>query len=217
MNHILVVEDEEAISNLIRINLCEEGYECTCAFDGKTAADFLEENNYDLVLLDIMLPEINGYELMEYIRPLKIPVIFITAKASVEDRIKGLKSGGDDYITKPFQVGELLARVEAVLRRTGKADQIYKVFDVEIDTVSHEVKKDGIAIDLTMKEFNLLLEMIQNKNVALRRSNLYERVWDEPFLGDTRTLDTHIQRLRKKLGWESHIKTVFGVGYKLEV
>lgn len=168
------------------------------------------------MLLDIMLPEIDGYELLEYIKPLGMPVIFITAKGAVQDRIKGLKLGADDYIVKPFQIGELLARVEAVLRRYGKINRKLTFADVEIDTVSRTVNKAGKTIDLTVKEFDLLVELVQNKNVALYRDRLYEKVWGVEFFGDTRTLDSHIQRLRKKLGWEKYIKTVFRIGYRLE-
>lgn len=217
MFRILIVEDEKPISNLIFINLKAQGYDCACAYDGLAAADIMAETDFDLVLLDIMLPEIDGYELLEYAKSLETPVIFITAKAALEDRIKGLRLGADDYIVKPFQIGELIARVEAVLRRTGKSGSVLKVYDVEINTVSRTVKKNGAPIDLTVKEFDLLTELVFNKNVALYRDRLYEKVWDEPFTGETRTLDSHIQRLRKKLGWEDRIKTVFRIGYRLEV
>jgi two-component system alkaline phosphatase synthesis response regulator PhoP len=217
MLRVLIVEDERAISNLMYVNLKAQGYNCTCAFDGKQAADLIEGNSYDLVLLDIMLPEIDGYELLEYIRPLGTPVIFITAKGTLGDRIKGLRLGADDYIVKPFQIGELLARVEALLRRAKKNAIEYSLFDVEINVNSRTVKKGGKIIDLTVKEFDLLIELIRNKNVALYRDRLYESVWNEPFTGETRTLDSHIQRLRKKLDWDEHIKTVFRIGYRLEV
>jgi DNA-binding response OmpR family regulator len=163
-----------------------------------------------------MLPEIDGYELLDYIKPLNIPVIFLTAKGTVSDRIYGLKAGADDYIVKPFQSGEVLARIEAVLRRYGKAGKQLSFADVTIDLDSRTVLQNGNPIELTVKEFDLLVVLIQNKNIAQYRDKLYERVWNEPFLGDTRTLDTHIQRLRKKLGWENHIKTVFRIGYRLE-
>ena len=217
MLRVLIVEDERAISNLMYVNLKAQGYNCTCAFDGKQAADLIEGNSYDLVLLDIMLPEIDGYELLEYIRPLGTPVIFITAKGTLGDRIKGLRLGADDYIVKPFQIGELLARVEALLRRAKKNAIEYSLFDVEINVNSRTVKKGGKIIDLTVKEFDLLIELIRNKNVALYRDRLYESVWNEPFTGETRTLDSHIQRLRKKLDWDEHFKTVFRIGYRLEV
>lgn len=217
MLKVLIVEDEKAISNLILINLKAEGYSCTCAYDGKEAADQIEKNNYDLILLDIMLPEIDGYELLEYIRPTETPVIFITAKGNLHDRVQGLRLGADDYIVKPFQISELTARVDALLRRMGKSVTQFSLFGVEINTESRIVTKDGISIDLTLKEFDLLVELIRNKNVALYRDRLYEKVWNEPFTGETRTLDSHIQRLRKKLDWDEHIKTVFRIGYRLEV
>lgn len=216
MQKILIVEDEEAIANLIKVNLEAEGYQCTCVFDGKEGADLIEEEVFDLILLDIMLPEIDGYELLEYVRPMGTPVIFLTAKGSVSDRIRGLKLGADDYITKPFQVGELTARVEAVLRRYGRANQKLAFADVEVDVISRTVTKAGMPVELTVKEFDLLVELMQNRNVALYRERIYEKVWGEAFMGDTRTLDSHIQRLRKKLNWENYIRTVFRVGYRLE-
>ncbi|GFI23222.1 sensory transduction protein regX3 [Lachnospiraceae bacterium] len=216
MKKILVIEDNEAIANLIHMNLIAEGYKCVCALDGKLGANYIENETFDLILLDIMLPEINGYELLEYIKPFDIPVIFLTAKSAVDDRIKGLKLGADDYITKPFQVGELIARVEAVLRRYGKSGKKMSLADVEIDLESRIVRKAGKFVTLTVKEYELLVVLMQNKNVALYRDRLYERVWGEELTGDTRTLDSHIQRLRKKLNWEDRIKTVFRVGYRLE-
>ena len=216
MQKILIVEDEEAIANLIKINLTVEGYQCTCAYDGKSGADHIEKEAYDLILLDITLPEIDGYELLEYIKPMGTPVIFLTAKGNVNDRIKGLRLGADDYIVKPFQVGELTARVEAVLRRYGKGSGKLFFADIEIDIASRTVNKAGRPVELTVKEFDLLVELVQNKNVALYRERLYEKVWGEVFMGDTRTLDSHIQRLRKKLNWEKYIRTVFRVGYRLE-
>lgn len=217
MLKILIVEDEQAISNLILMNLKAQGYSCTCALDGKQAADLMEAATFDLILLDIMLPEIDGYELLEYIRPTGTPVIFITAKGTMQHRIQGLRLGADDYIVKPFQVGELLARVEALLRRTGKSVTEYRLLGVQINTKARTVKRNEQLIDLTAKEFDLLIELVRNKNIALYRETLYENVWHEPFTGETRTLDSHIQRLRRKLDWGSHIKTVFRIGYRLEV
>ena len=216
MLNILIVEDEHAIANLIYTNLSDEGYRCTRAYDGKQGADLIEQEHFDLILLDIMLPEIDGYELLEYIRPLGIPVIFITAKVTVDDRIKGLRLGADDYLVKPFQIGELSARVEAVLRRYGKSEKEMKFADVLINTESRQVIQNEQVVDLTVKEFDLLVELVRNKNVALYRDRLYEKVWGEEFTGETRTIDSHIQRLRKKLGWDDRIKTVFRIGYRLE-
>lgn len=217
MHKILIVEDDEAIANLLYMDLSDEGYQCSIANDGKNAADMLEKNsNYDLILLDIMLPEIDGYDLLEYIKPTETPVIFLTAKGTVNDRIKGLKMGADDYIVKPFQSGEVLARMEAVLRRYGKSSKQISFADIKVDIESRKIFQNGKEIDLTVKEFDLLIELIRNKNIAQYRDKLYEKVWNEPYMGDTRTLDTHIQRLRKKLGWDEYIKTVFRIGYRLE-
>lgn len=217
MTSILIVEDDEAIANLLYMDLRDEGYRCTIASDGKMAADMLVDiAKYDLILLDIMLPEIDGYELLEYIKPTGTPVIFLTAKGTVNDRIKGLKLGADDYIVKPFQSGEVIARIEAVLRRYGKNDNLLVFNDVKVDLESRRVLQNGKEVEFTVKEFDLLVELIQNKNIAQYRERLYEKVWNEPYMGDTRTLDTHIQRLRKKLGWEHYIKTVFRIGYRLE-
>lgn len=217
MNEVLIVEDEKAISNLIEISLKQEGYRCTCAYDGQQAADLIERNSYDLILLDIMLPEIDGYELLEYIHPLGIPVICITAKSAVRDRIRGLKMGADDYLIKPFQIGELLARVEAVMRRYDKSSKELFVDDVCVDTEARIVWQRGKKVEMTVKEFDLLVVLIRNKNTALYRNRLYEMVLGREFTGETRTLDSHVQRLRKKLGWEDRIKTVFRIGYRLEV
>ncbi|MCI8507996.1 MAG: response regulator transcription factor [Lachnospiraceae bacterium] len=216
MIKILIVEDEEAISDLIRMNLVKAGYHCECAFDGVTAADILSQERFDLILLDIMLPGINGYELLDYIKVLDMPVIFITAMGELNDRVKGLKAGADDYITKPFEIVELLARVETVLRRYHKADDKISILDVEIDIPSRVVMKNGEQIMLTLKEFELLLLFVRNRNIALYRETIYENVWESSYLGDSRTVDLHVQRLRKKLEWEEVIKAVYKVGYRLE-
>lgn len=216
MIRILVVEDEQAISNLIAVNLRKAGYACDCVYDGMSAADALEEGAYDLVLLDVMLPEVDGYELMGYIAPLGIPVIFLTAKASVADRVKGLRLGADDYLTKPFEIIELLARVETVLRRCHKTEQFLTEGDLVIDTASRTVKKNGMAVNLTNKEYELLLLFVRNKNIALYRETIYERIWGGEYTGDSRTVDLHVQRMRRKVGWEEKIVTVYKVGYRLE-
>ena len=216
MIRILVVEDEQAISNLIAVNLRKAGYACDCVYDGMSAADALEEGAYDLVLLDVMLPEVDGYELMGYIAPLGIPVIFLTAKASVADRVKGLRLGADDYLTKPFEIIELLARVETVLRRCHKTEQFLTEGDLVIDTASRTVKKNGTMVNLTNKEYEILLLFVRNKNIALYRETIYERIWGGEYTGDSRTVDLHVQRMRRKVGWEEKIVTVYKVGYRLE-
>ncbi len=216
MIKILIVEDEKPINDLIEMNLSEAGYECTCAYDGMTAANILEKERFDLVLLDIMLPEVDGYELLEYIKPMEIPVIFLTAKGSVADRVKGLRLGADDYLVKPFEIVELLARVETILRRAGKTQTEIVVDDVVIDTRSRSVRRGNREIPLTMKEYELLLLFVRNRNIALFRETLYERVWESDYMGDSRTVDLHVQRLRKKLHWEDKIKAIYKVGYRLE-
>ena len=174
MIKILIVEDEEPINNLIRMNLTKAGYQCKCAFDGQEAADMMAAEKFDLFLLDIMLPKINGYELLEYAQTLNTPVIFITAMGTVENKVKGLKKGADDYISKPFEIVELLARVETVLRRYNKAEKIIKILDIEVDTESRTVMQNGQQVILTLKEFELLLLFIRNKNIALYRDVIYE-------------------------------------------
>lgn len=214
MLQILVVEDEHSISNLIKVNLTRAGYACDCAYDGLAAVDMLDKKPYDLVLLDIMLPGANGYEIMDYIAPLEIPVIFLTAKASVADRVKGLRMGANDYLTKPFEIIELLARVESVLRRYHKTEQVLTEGNLVIDTASRTVTKKGETISLTKKEFDLLLLFVRNKNIALYRETIYERIWGGEYMGDSRTVDLHVQRMRKKAGLEEQIQTVYRVGYR---
>ena len=217
MIKIFIVEDEKPISDLLRISLTKAGYQCTCVFDGMEAADILENERFDLILLDVMLPGADGFELMEYIRHLEMPVIFITAKNMVEDRVKGLKMGADDYIVKPFEIIELLARVETVLRRYRKLDRMIEIAGVSIDTQSMIVKRDDIEIPLTRKEYELLLLFARNPGTALYRETIYERVWGGDYYGDSRTIDLHVQRVRKKAGWESKLQSVYKVGYRLEV
>ena len=217
MTKILIVEDEKPISKLIEMSLTSAGYACTCVYDGMAAADHLEEHRYDLVLLDIMLPGASGYELMDYIRPMDIPVIFLTAKTSVADRVKGLRLGADDYLGKPFEIIELLARVESVLRRYHKTEEVLEAGDLVIDVVSRVVKKNGEVVNLTKKEFDLLVMFVQNRNIALFREKIYEHVWESEYTGDSRTVDLHVQRLRRKVGWEDKIKPVYKVGYRLEL
>ena len=217
MIKILIVDDEKAICDLIDLNLSSAGYHCTTVQDGVEAIAKIEQDTYDLVLLDIMLPGADGYDVMDYIRPLGIPVIFITAKHEVKDRVKGLKLGADDYLVKPFDVVELVARVEAVLRRYSKAEQRVVVGDVVVDVEARRVTRAGRPVELTNKEFGLLMLFVKNQNVALFRETLYEKVWEEDYYGDSRTLDLHVQRLRKKLGWEQNLVAVYKVGYRLEV
>lgn len=216
MKPILIVDDEVAIAQLIAMTLARMGYTCQMAFDGLKAAELLEKNEYDLVLLDIMLPGADGYELIDFIRPTGIPVIFISAKTTVADRVKGLHLDACDYIVKPFAPEELLARVENVLRLSGRGQALLKAGDVTVDVGTRQVKKAGQEVALTPTEYHLLLVLLHNKNIALYRDTLYERVWGRDAELDTRTLDIHIHRLRKKLGWQQMIRTIPRVGYRLE-
>ena len=216
MVKILIAEDEEPIANLIRMNLKKAGYACECAYDGQEAADRMEEGHYDLLLMNIMLPKINGYELMEYAKSIQLPVIFITAMDSTENKVKGLKMGAEDYLAKPFEIVELLARVEAVLRRCNKIGRMLHILDVDIDLSSRTVMQDNQQILLTLKEYELLLFFARNPNIALYREVIYEQVWEKEYTGDSRTVDLHVQRLKKKLGWDKHICAVYKIGYRLE-
>lgn len=217
MIKILIVDDEKPICDLIDLNLSASGYQCRTVQDGLEALKLIEEENFDLILLDIMLPGADGYDIMEYIRPMGIPVIFITAKHEVRDRVKGLKLGADDYLVKPFDVVELVARVEAVLRRYNKTERLLSAGDVVVDVEARRVTRAGLPVELTNKEFGLLVLFMKNKNVALFRETLYEKVWEGEYYGDSRTLDLHVQRLRRKLGWEHSLVAVYKVGYRLEV
>ena len=217
MIKILIVEDEKPISDLLRMSLTKAGYECICVYDGIKAADILETERFDLILLDVMLPGADGFELMEYIKPLEMPVIFITAKNMVEDKVRGLRMGAEDYIVKPFEIIELLARVETVLRRYQKLDRMIEIGGLSIDTRSMVVRRNGEEVLLTRKEYELLLLFARNPGTALYRETIYERVWGSDYFGDSRTIDLHVQRVRKKAGWEDKLQSVYKVGYRLEV
>ncbi len=217
MIRVLIVEDEKPISKLIDMSLSKQGYSCTCAYDGFQAADLLECGQFDLILLDVMLPEMDGFELMDFIRPKEIPVIFITARGEVRDRVRGLQAGAEDYIVKPFEIVELLARVNVVLRRYHKTEDTLCVGGLVIDTRAMRVTRDGKEIRLTPKEYELLLLFAQNPRRALYRETIYERVWGEEFQYGSKTVDLHVQRLRKKVGWSRELQAVNKVGYRLEV
>ena len=216
MNRILIVEDERPISNLIKMNLCACGYQCSCAYTGTDAITLIDKDNYDLILLDIMLPGINGYEILNYIKPLGIPVIFITAKDRTEDMVYGLNLGAEDYIIKPFEIVELLARINVVLRRYNKSSSTITYEDITVDTVNFTVTKAGKEILLTPKEFKLLVFLMRNVGITLFRDKIYETIWETDYYGDTRTVDLHIQRLRKKLNLDDKLKTIYKIGYCLE-
>ncbi|MBR3593445.1 MAG: response regulator transcription factor [Clostridia bacterium] len=214
MNRILVVEDEKAIAEMTKLCLLKNGYLCDTAENGMAATALIEHKHYDLALLDIMLPDIDGYDLLDYIKQYEVPVIFVTAKTAVESRVKGLRLGAEDYISKPFDLEELLARIETVLRRYGKTEKEITIGNIKIDTLSRTVLLNGEEIPLPAKEYDLLLFFFRNKNIALYRETIFEQVWQEPYFGNTRTIDLHVQRLKKKLGLGEAIETIYKVGYR---
>jgi len=217
MANILIVEDEEPISDLILMNLKLVGHTGKQAFDGDEAIKAMEEFKPDLVLLDVMLPYKDGFSLMEQKTFENTPVIFLTAKDSIMDKVKGLKLGADDYIVKPFEAVELLARVEAVLRRVKPTERVIAIDNVSIHLDQRVVTVDDVPVDLTNREFELLEALILNRNIALSREKLLDLAWGYDYFGDTRTVDVHITKLRKKLSFENRIKTIFKLGYRLEV
>ena len=224
MIRILVAEDEEPIQKLIRINLTRAGYQVICASDGEKAADLMETGHIDLALLDIMLPVLDGWSVCAKIREKsKVPIIMLTAKGEVMDRIQGLEMGADDYIVKPFEMKELLARINAVLRRTEIPEDTRKrlVFDkLVINLDSYELLVDGKKIDTPPKELELLYHLASTPNRVYTRNQLLDEVWGFDYFGDSRTVDVHIKRLREKVENISEqwaLKTVWGVGYKFEL
>ena len=216
---ILVVEDEQDLNRILAKTLTAEGYSVDACFDGVEALDYLEGAEYDAIVLDVMMPRMDGFSLLAQMRESgsETPVIFLTAKDSVPDRVRGLDAGADDYLVKPFDIVELIARVESVLRRTGKTGDRYTVGDVCIDARAMRVTRGGEPVLLTPKEFDLLLLFVQNRNIALFRETIYERVWGTEFTGDSRTVDLHVQRLRRKLDWQGKLLTIYKTGYRLEV
>lgn len=215
MASILIVEDEELISELIRSNLELVGHVCDQAFEGKEAISKMNDNTYDLILLDVMIPYVSGFDLMQYRK--QSPVIFVTAKDNLKDKLQGLGMGAEDYIVKPFEMLELIARVNIVLKRYCQTPQTIKFGDVSINMEGRIVTNKNEIVDLTPKEFDLLEAFVINRNIALTREKLLEIVWGFEYEGDTRTVDVHVQKLRKKLGIEDRIKTVYKRGYRLEL
>lgn len=209
------MEDEKPINNLIKKNLELVGHSCASVFDGEAVFDVIEEQAFDLILLDIMLPKMDGFQVICELKD--IPVIFLTARGAVEYRIKGLKLGADDYIVKPFDMLELQARVESVLRRTQKIDNNFCLGDVRVDMFGRQVFFKEQIVDFAPQEFLLIETLIKNRNIALSREKLLEIAWGYDYGGDTRTVDVHIHSIRKKLAWDNVIKTVYKLGYRLEV
>jgi len=214
MAHILVVEDEASINDVITMNLTLVGHTCRSALDGDQALVLASQNTFDLVVLDVLMPGIDGFSLLPRLKG--TPTIMVTALGSLPDKVRGLDLGADDYIVKPFEALELIARVNAVLRRTRRADDGFTLGDVTVDFAGRTVTRQGNLVELTPQEFDLLEVLVINRNIALSRDQLLQRAWGFDFPGGTRTVDSHIQRLRTKLGWDDTIKTVYKIGYRLE-
>lgn len=215
MAKILIVEDEKPINDLIKFNLELVGHECVQVFDGKKALEAALAYKYDLMILDVMLPGLSGFEIMEQLEG--APVIFVTAKSGIQERLKGLKLGADDYIVKPFHILELVERVKAVLRRTKGEAKFFAFDDIRVEFDNRRVYKNGKEVVLKPKEFDLLETLINNRNLALSREKLISLVWNFDYEGATRTVDVHVQRLRQKLGLSDRLQTVYKTGYRLVI
>ncbi|MCI8485132.1 MAG: response regulator transcription factor [Lachnospiraceae bacterium] len=218
---ILVVDDESRMRKLVRDFLVKQDFEVIEAEDGEDALDkFYAQKDIALIILDVMMPKINGWEVCKEIREnSKVPIIMLTAKGEESDELLGFDIGADEYISKPFSPKILVARVEAILRRTGKAEEeLLEVGGITIDRLGHQVMADGKELELSYKEFELLTYFMENKGIALSREKILNHVWNYDYFGDARTIDTHVKKLRSKLGSKGeHIKTIWGMGYKFEV
>lgn len=217
MANILIAEDDENIAKMIGITLSMEGHTYEMCHDGITAEHLLHTKVYDIILLDVMLPGQSGFELLAKNKPEESAVIFLTALQDVSDKVKGLKLGAEDYIVKPFEPIELLARIEVVLRRQNKVGTLFRYGSLEVDERQHTVCQNGQPVVLTPKEFELLVFFLRHKGIALTREKLLSNVWGYRFVGESRTVDAHVQQLRKKLSLHNSIVTIPKVGYRLEV
>ena len=211
---VLIVEDDPNIADLLHLYLEKDGYTTEIAPDGGKAVEKFRQIQPDLVLLDVMLPGMSGFEIMEKTKD--VPVIFVTAKGELDDKLHGLSIGAEDYIVKPFEILELIARINVVLRRTKKNDDVFRISDVEVHLDRHDVFKNGERVQLAPQEYELLEVLILNRNMAMSREKLLELAWGWDYMGDTKTVDVHIRKLRKKLGLEKKICTINKLGYRLE-
>ncbi len=216
MANILIVEDDEHIALTIRATLSMTGYDCHVLHDGTDVLREVASGRYDLVLLDVMLPGEDGFSLMEKLRGMGTPVIFLTARQDVLDKVAGLRLGAEDYIVKPFEALELLARIEVVLRRFHKLSGVLTYGNLRADTEKHEVTQNGTVVPLTLKEFDVLVFLMRHVDVAVTREQLLHHVWGYSFMGESRTVDMHIRTLRKKLGLSDALVTIPKLGYRLE-
>ena len=216
MAKILIVEDDVNIAKMLEVTLSIGGYESERCDNGKKAVDLVTSQSYDLVLLDVMLPDMDGFKVIEYIDKEETAVIFLTALQDVMDKVKGLKLGAEDYIVKPFETVELLARIEVVLRRKHKSNNTIHYGDITMNIDEHTVKKGDDYVSLTPKEFDILAFFLQNQAIALTRERLLATVWGYEFMGETRTVDIHVQQIRKKMGLHNKLVTIPKLGYRLE-
>ena len=216
MAKILIVEDDVNIAKMLEVTLSIAGYESERCDNGKKAVDLVTSQSYDLVLLDVMLPDMDGFKVIEYIDKEETAVIFLTALQDVMDKVKGLKLGAEDYIVKPFETVELLARIEVVLRRKHKSNNTIHYGDITMNIDEHTVKKGDDYVSLTPKEFDILAFFLQNQDIALTRERLLATVWGYEFMGETRTVDIHVQQIRKKMGLHNKLVTIPKLGYRLE-
>lgn len=216
-NRILIVEDDKGISDTVALNLRYVGYDVMVISDGNAAATYLDQDPaFDLALLDIMLPGLDGFELLPHMEKYNIPVIYMTAKTDSESEVKGLQDGAEDYIVKPFEVVTLLVRVEKVLERTGRLNRIYHFADIEVDTGNRTVTKSGKAIALPPMEFDVFTILIKNKNRTVSREYLLDEIWGPDYFGDLRTVDVRVSNIRKSLGLNDEIRAISKAGYRLE-
>lgn len=216
-NRVLIVEDEISIAKMIAMNLKVANYDTVIFYDGNEAAEALtEEHDYDIAILDIMLPGMDGFALLELLKSYGIPVIFLTAKDDIGSKVQGLRDGAEDYMVKPFDMLELIVRMEKILERNNRLSDVITILDMEINFTEHTVRKNGVEIPLKPMEFELLCVLAKNKNRAISREELLRMVWGVDYVGETRTVDVHIGQLRKKLSLTDHIKTISKMGYRLE-
>lgn len=217
MKHrILIVEDDPAISTLISSTLTVSGYETVCAIDGKLALEAIRAEHFDLALCDIMLPELDGFELLPYMKEQEIPVIYVSAKADVQSRVKGLRLGAEDYLVKPFDILELMVRMEKVLARADKLPKQLTYRDITVDEESCSVTRNGDVISLKHMEYELLLTLLRHPGMVMTRESLLHQVWGDEYIGETRTVDVHVAALRRKLDLNNELTTVYKIGYRLE-
>ncbi|MCR4887851.1 MAG: response regulator transcription factor [Ruminococcus sp.] len=216
MVNILIIEDDENIAKMIKATLSIVDYKGTICSDGKSGAAEAMKGIYDLILLDIMLPEMNGFEVMENIKTCGTPVIFLTALQDVADKVKGLRLGAEDYIVKPFEALELLARIDVVLRRSNKTQNTLTYGDLSIDIDRHEISRNGEIIQLTPKEFDVIVYFLRHQDIAVTRERLLSSIWGYEFEGESRTVDIHVQQVRRKLGLKNRLITIPKLGYRLE-